>query len=148
MQPNVRYFKIWILFHQKNNFKCQSFTSSGCKNIGIRKLDLVGKTQFRLVKAKTLEYDQKTDKTMPFFLTGSYSQELSLGILNMEEIINSTRNWRLHADCLEKLSCLANCIRKIFIQQNKNRIKSRDKVDVIIKSYDEKCRLELCKSYN
>ena len=62
MQPNVRYFKIWILFHQKNNFKCQSFTSSGCKNIGIRKLDLVGKTQFRLVKAKTLEYDQKTDK--------------------------------------------------------------------------------------
>ena len=48
---------------------------------------------------------------LQFGSTGSYSQELSVSILNMEEVINSTRNWRLHADCLEKLSCLANCIR-------------------------------------
>ena len=53
---------------------------------------------------------------LQFGSTSSYSQDLSLAILNMEEIINSTRNWRLHSDCLEKLSCLANCISASVIQ--------------------------------
>jgi len=54
---------------------------------------------------------------LQFGSSGSYSQDLSLAILHMEEVINSTRNWRLHADCLEKLSCLANCISATVIQQ-------------------------------
>merc|ERR1719412_1948538 len=54
---------------------------------------------------------------LQFGSCGSYSQDLSLAILHMEEVINSTRNWRLHADCLEKLSCLANCISATVIQQ-------------------------------
>jgi len=54
---------------------------------------------------------------LQFGSTGSYSQDLSIAILHMEDIINSTRNWRLHADCLEKLSCLANCISATVIQQ-------------------------------
>ena len=53
---------------------------------------------------------------LQFGSTSSYSQELSLAILNMEENINVTRNWRLHSDCLEKLSCLANCISASVIQ--------------------------------
>ena len=53
---------------------------------------------------------------LQFGSTSSYSQDLSLAILNMEEKINSTRNWRLHSDCLEKLSCLANCISANVIQ--------------------------------
>jgi len=54
---------------------------------------------------------------LQFGSAGSYSQELSMAILHCEEAINSTRNWRLHADCLEKLSCLANCISATVIQQ-------------------------------
>merc|ERR1719400_2615882 len=54
---------------------------------------------------------------LQFGSCGSYSQDLSLAILHMEEVINSTRNWRLHADCLEKLSCLASCISATVIQQ-------------------------------
>ena len=53
---------------------------------------------------------------LQFGSTSSYSQDLSLSILHMEEIINTTRNWRLHSDCLEKLSCLANCISASVIQ--------------------------------
>ena len=53
---------------------------------------------------------------LQFGSTSGYSQELSLAILHMEEVINNTRNWRLHADCLEKLSCLANCISAAVIQ--------------------------------
>ena len=53
---------------------------------------------------------------LQFGSTSSYSQELSVAILHMEEVINMTRNWRLHADCLEKLSCLANCISAAVIQ--------------------------------
>ena len=53
---------------------------------------------------------------LQFGSTSGYSQELSLAILHMEEVINNTRNWRLHADCLEKLSCLANCISASVIQ--------------------------------
>ena len=32
-------------------------------------------------------------------------------------MVAKTRNWRLQADCLEKFSCLANCISPIIIQQ-------------------------------
>ena len=53
---------------------------------------------------------------LQFGSTSNYSQELSLSILHMEEMINTTRNWRLHSDCLEKLSCLANCISASVIQ--------------------------------
>ncbi|XP_040574705.1 uncharacterized protein [Lepeophtheirus salmonis] len=40
----------------------------------------------------------------------NFSGEISSSLLHCESIIAKTRNWRLHADCLEKFSCLANCI--------------------------------------
>lgn len=46
---------------------------------------------------------------------GQYSQGLSRALLNCEETISLTRNWRLQADCLEKFSCLANCISPLTI---------------------------------
>lgn len=54
---------------------------------------------------------------LQFGSSSPYSQDLSLAVLHMEELIHSTRDWRLHADCLEKLSCLANCISATVIQQ-------------------------------
>ena len=48
---------------------------------------------------------------------GQYSQGLSRALLNCEETISLTRNWRLQADCLEKFSCLANCISPVTIMQ-------------------------------
>ena len=45
LHPNVadlRYFKLWILLDQI----IKRFTPSGCKGIGIRKLEFVVKTQF------------------------------------------------------------------------------------------------------
>jgi hypothetical protein len=41
---------------------------------------------------------------------GKYSHDLSRALLTCEQTISSTRKWRLHADCLEKFSCLANCL--------------------------------------
>ena len=32
-------------------------------------------------------------------------------------MVAKTRNWRLQADCLEKFSCLANCISPVIVQQ-------------------------------
>ena len=32
-------------------------------------------------------------------------------------MVAKTRNWRLQADCLEKFSCLANCISPLIVQQ-------------------------------
>ena len=32
-------------------------------------------------------------------------------------MVGKTRNWRLQADCLEKFSCLANCISPLIVQQ-------------------------------
>ena len=54
---------------------------------------------------------------LQFGSAGSYSQELSMAILHCEDAVKERRNWRLHADCLEKLSCLANCISATVIQQ-------------------------------
>lgn len=48
---------------------------------------------------------------------GKYSYDLSRALLNCEESISLTRNWRLQADCLEKFSCLANCISPTTIMQ-------------------------------
>ena len=41
-----------------------------------------------------------------------------LGFLQVhcEAMVATTRNWRLQADCLEKFSCLANCISPLIIQ--------------------------------
>ncbi|CAB4068828.1 PPP4R4 [Lepeophtheirus salmonis] len=43
-------------------------------------------------------------------LTLEAMEKISSSLLHCESIIAKTRNWRLHADCLEKFSCLANCI--------------------------------------
>ena len=48
---------------------------------------------------------------------GKFSYDLSRALLNCEETISFTRNWRLQADCLEKFSCLANCISPTTIMQ-------------------------------
>ena len=48
LQPNVvelRYFKLRIRFDQKPKFEIKSFTPPGCIDIGIRKFELVPKTQ-------------------------------------------------------------------------------------------------------
>ena len=37
--------------------------------------------------------------------------------LHCEEMVSKTRNWRLQADCLEKFSCLANCISPLIVQE-------------------------------
>ena len=50
--------------------------------------------------------------------TSQYGEELGFAILHMEEVVSQTRDWRLHSDCLEKISCLANCISKTMIQEN------------------------------
>lgn len=49
---------------------------------------------------------------------GKYSHDLSRSLLKCEESISQTRNWRLQADCLEKFSCLANCISPVTIMQS------------------------------
>ena len=46
LQPNfvnLRYFKLWIMLDQIG-LKYHRFTSSGCKDIGIRKFEFVAKT--------------------------------------------------------------------------------------------------------
>ena len=53
---------------------------------------------------------------LQFGQTGQYSENLSAALLKCEDIVSKTRNWRLHADCLEKFSCLANCISSATIQ--------------------------------
>ena len=49
LQPddvNLRYFKLYIVLESKNqNLKYKRFPPSGCKIIGIRKLEYVAKTQ-------------------------------------------------------------------------------------------------------
>ena len=47
---------------------------------------------------------------------GQFSADLSAALLHCEATVATTRNWRLQADCLEKFSCLANCISPITIQ--------------------------------
>ena len=39
-----------------------------------------------------------------------YAEELARALLKCESVVGATRDWRLHADCLEKFSCLANCL--------------------------------------
>ena len=56
-------------------------------------------------------------QVLQFGQTGQYSEDLSAALLKCENIVSKTRNWRLHADCLEKFSCLANCISSATIQQ-------------------------------
>ena len=56
-------------------------------------------------------------QVLQFGQTGQYSEDLSAALLKCENIVSKTRNWRLHADCLEKFSCLANCISSLTIQQ-------------------------------
>ena len=56
-------------------------------------------------------------QVLQFGQTGQYSEDLSAALLKCENIVSKTRNWRLHADCLEKFSCLANCISSSTIQQ-------------------------------
>ncbi|TRY77320.1 hypothetical protein TCAL_11644 [Tigriopus californicus] len=53
---------------------------------------------------------------LQFGQSGQYSDELSSALLKCERLVSQTRNWRLHADCLEKFSCLANCISSLTIQ--------------------------------
>lgn len=53
---------------------------------------------------------------LQFGQSGQYSDELSSALLKCERVVSQTRNWRLHADCLEKFSCLANCISSLTIQ--------------------------------
>ena len=47
---------------------------------------------------------------------GQFSADLSAALLHCEATVDRTRNWRLQADCLEKFSCLANCISPVTIQ--------------------------------
>ena len=56
-------------------------------------------------------------QVLQFGQAGQYSEDLSAALLKCENIVSKTRNWRLHADCLEKFSCLANCISSSTIQQ-------------------------------
>ena len=53
---------------------------------------------------------------LQFGQSGVYSEELSSALLKCESLVGQTRNWRLHADCLEKFSCLANCISPLTVQ--------------------------------
>ncbi len=45
-----------------------------------------------------------------------YAEELSRALLKCETVVGATRDWRLHAECLEKFSCLPNCLSPSTVQ--------------------------------
>ena len=57
MVVDLTYFKIWILLVKIIlSFKYQRFTSSDCKDIGIRQFEFVTKTHFFCLKVEKITY--------------------------------------------------------------------------------------------
>ena len=63
-----------------------------------------------------MSFDYCRFGVLQFGQGGKYSLGLSAALVHCEAVVGQTRNWRLQADCLEKFSCLANCISPITIQ--------------------------------